>query len=64
MKSRSNEMNIMATLNKFWRIMQTVFDILANGTYAQRVALDSKHPNRIASKAKLLALRPELSQIE
>jgi transposase len=29
-----------------------------------RIALDPKHPRRIASEAELLALRPELNQIE
>jgi hypothetical protein len=29
-----------------------------------RVALDPRHPRRLASEAELLALRPELIQIE
>jgi hypothetical protein len=29
-----------------------------------RIALDPKHPRRIASEAELLALRPELDHIE
>jgi hypothetical protein len=34
------------------------------GHNLERVALDPKHPRRLASEAELLALRPELSQIE
>ncbi len=29
-----------------------------------RIALDPKHPRKIASEAELLALRPELTHIE
>jgi hypothetical protein len=29
-----------------------------------RIALDPKHPRKIASEAELLALRPELKQTE
>jgi hypothetical protein len=29
-----------------------------------RIALDPKHPRRLASEAEMLALRPELLQIE
>jgi len=29
-----------------------------------RIALDPKHPRRLASEAEVLALRPELLQIE
>ena len=37
---------------------------LGRGHDLERVALDPKHPRRLASEAELLALRPELSQIE
>jgi len=30
----------------------------------QRVALDPKHPHRLASEAEILALRPELKRTE
>ena len=29
-----------------------------------RIALDPKHPRRLASEAEVLAIRPELKQIE
>jgi transposase len=37
---------------------------LGIGHDLQRIALDPKHPRKIASEAELLALRPELTQIE
>jgi hypothetical protein len=37
---------------------------LGVGHDLERVALDPKHPRRLASEAELLALRPELIQIE
>ena len=37
---------------------------LGRGHDLERVALDPKHPRRLASEAELLALKPELSQIE
>jgi transposase len=37
---------------------------LGIGHDLQRVMLDPKHPRRLSSEAELLALRPELSQIE
>jgi transposase len=37
---------------------------LAVGHDLTRIALDPKHPRKIASKAELLALRPKLTHIE
>ena len=37
---------------------------LGIGHDLQRIALNPKHPRRLASEAELLALRPELLQIE
>jgi transposase len=37
---------------------------LGIGHHLTRIALDPKHPRRIASEAELLALRPELNHIE
>ena len=37
---------------------------LGVGKDLQRIALDPKHPRRLASEAEVLALRPELLQIE
>ncbi|NUQ85898.1 MAG: transposase [Anaerolineales bacterium] len=37
---------------------------LGIGHDLQRIALNPKHPRRLASEAELLALRPELTQIE
>ncbi len=37
---------------------------LGIGHELEKIMLDPKHPRRLASEAELLALRPELSQIE
>jgi hypothetical protein len=37
---------------------------LGIGHNLTRIALDPKHPRRIATEAELLALRPELDHIE
>jgi len=37
---------------------------LGIGQDLTRIALDPKHPRRLASEAELLALRPELQHIE
>jgi hypothetical protein len=37
---------------------------LGIGQDLTRVALDPKHPRKLASEAELLALRPELQKIE
>jgi hypothetical protein len=37
---------------------------LGIGQDLTRIALDPKHPRKIASEAELLALRPELNHIE
>ena len=37
---------------------------LGIGQDLTRIALDPKHPRRLASEAEVLALRPELLQIE
>ena len=37
---------------------------LGIGHDLKRIALDPKHPRRLASEAEVLALRPELKQIE
>ena len=37
---------------------------LGIGQKLTRIALDPKHPHKIASEAELLALRPELQHIE
>ena len=37
---------------------------LGIGKDLTRIALDPKHPRRLASESELLALRPELQQIE
>jgi len=37
---------------------------LGIGQDLTRIALDPKHPRRLASEAEVLALRPELTQIE
>jgi len=37
---------------------------LGIGKDLTRIALDPKHPRRLASEAEVLALRPELRQLE
>jgi hypothetical protein len=37
---------------------------LGVGQELEKIVLDPRHPRRLASEAELLALRPELNQIE
>ena len=76
-KTRSQERIAYKYLTWAWRMDEAARDGLTRQQFARyylmrlgighdltRIALDPKHPRRLASEAELLALRPELQQLE
>ena len=77
LKQRDLTGQVAQSSGRAWRMDETSRDGLTRQQFARyylmrlgiehdltRIALDPKHPRKIASEAEVLALRPELLQIE